>query len=155
MRRRPIRERRLSDGAYRRLHERGELPWQESARPYVLDAVDRAKDWNDLHQRLGAHGVVVKLVRRGERVQGLAFAEGLDRRAPGARRHALIRAVHCGRWSRDSVRSRPRANLSLTLRAPRAWADTVRPTILAAVDSAKTWERSRRSVSIAMASSSS
>src|SRR6202162_3260646 len=62
---------RMSDGAYRCLHERGELPWQESARPYVLDAVDRAKDWNDLHQRLGARGVVVKLVRRGERVQGL------------------------------------------------------------------------------------
>ena len=36
-------ERRLSDGAYRRLHERGELPWQESARPYVLDAVDKAR----------------------------------------------------------------------------------------------------------------
>ena len=79
----PDPERRLSDGAYRRLHERGELPWQESARPYVLDAVDRAKDWSDLHQRLRAHGVVVKLVQRGERVQGLAFAEGLDRRAPG------------------------------------------------------------------------
>ena len=40
----PDPERRLSDGAYRRLRERGELPWQESARPYVLDAVDRAKE---------------------------------------------------------------------------------------------------------------
>jgi hypothetical protein len=68
----PDPQRRLSDGAYRRLHERGELPWQESARPYVLDAVNRAKDWSDLHQRLAAHGVMVKLVLRGERVQGLA-----------------------------------------------------------------------------------
>src|SRR5580704_14265559 len=76
-------QRRLSDGAYRRLHEGGELPWQESARPSVLDAVDRARDWSDLHQRLGAHGVVVKLVRRGDCVQGLAFAEGHDRKAPG------------------------------------------------------------------------
>jgi hypothetical protein len=49
----------------------------------VLDVVDRARDWSDLYQRLAAHGVVVKLVRRGERVQGLAFAEGLDRNAPG------------------------------------------------------------------------
>ena len=53
------------------------------ARPYILDAVDRARDWSDLRHRLGAHGVVVKLVRRGERVQGLAFAEGFDRSAPG------------------------------------------------------------------------
>lgn len=79
----PNPERRLSDGAYRRLRERGELPWQESARPYVLDAVDRAKDWNDLHRRLGAHGVAVKLLRRGEHIRRLAFAEGLDRHAPG------------------------------------------------------------------------
>ncbi|MFZ0362688.1 MAG: relaxase/mobilization nuclease domain-containing protein, partial [Candidatus Cybelea sp.] len=79
----PDPERGLSDGAYRRLHERGELPWQESARPYVLDAVDRATGWTDLHQRLAAHGVMAKLVRRGERVRGLAFAEGHQRGAPG------------------------------------------------------------------------
>jgi hypothetical protein len=70
----PDPERRLSDGAYRQPHERGELPWQESARPYVLDAVDRAKDWSDLHQRLAAHGVVAKLVRRSRQIRGLAFA---------------------------------------------------------------------------------
>jgi hypothetical protein len=75
--------RRLSDGAYRRLHEHGELPWQDVARPYILDAVDRARDWSELRRHLAAHGVVVKLVQRGERVQGLAFAEGLDRTAPG------------------------------------------------------------------------
>jgi hypothetical protein len=76
-------ERRLSDGEYRRLHDQGELPWQEVARPYVLEAVDRAADWSDLHRRLAEHGVVVKLVERGGRIQGLAFAEGHDRNAPG------------------------------------------------------------------------
>ncbi len=79
----PDPERRLSDGAYRQLRERGELPWQDSARPYVLDAVDRATSWNELHQRLAAHGVVAKLVRRSGRVRGLAFAEGFERGAPG------------------------------------------------------------------------
>jgi hypothetical protein len=135
----PDPERRLSDGAYRRLHERGELPWQESARPYVLDAVDRAKDWSDLHRRLGAHGVVAKLVQRGERVQGLAFAEGLDRRAPGCaasridRRYAL-RAME-SRFGPFTPAREPIAEIARS--AP--WADTVRPTIFAAVDSAKTW----------------
>ena len=76
-------ERRLGDGEYRRLHDRGELPWQEVARPHVLDAIDRATDWSDLRRRLAAHGVVVKLVERGGRIQGLAFAEGHDRNAPG------------------------------------------------------------------------
>ena len=136
----PDPERRLSDGAYRRLHERGELPWQESARPYVLDAVDRAKDWNDLHQRLRAHGVVVKLVRRSERVQGLAFSEGLDRRAPGCAASRIdprcaLRAMESRFGSFTSARE-PIAEIERS--AP--WADTVRPTILAAVDSAKTWE---------------
>jgi hypothetical protein len=76
-------ERRLSDGEYRRLHDQGELPWQDVARRHVLEAVDRATDWSDLHRRLAEHGVVVKLVERGGRIQGLAFAEGHDRNAPG------------------------------------------------------------------------
>ncbi len=135
----PDPQRRLSDGAYRRLHERGELPWQESARPYVLDAVDRAKDWNDLHQRLGAHGVVVKLVRRGERVQGLAFAEALDRRAPGCAASRIdprcaLRAME-SRFGPFTPAREPVTDIA----RPAAWADTVRPAILAAVDSAKTW----------------
>ncbi len=136
----PDPERRLSDGAYRRLHERGELPWQESARPYVLDAVDRAKDWSDLHQRLRAHGVVIKLVRRGERVQGLAFAEGLDRRAPGCAASRIdtrcaLRAME-SRLGPFTLAREPVPDIA----RPVAWADTVRPTILAAVDSAKTWD---------------
>src|ERR1700680_3481802 len=79
----PEPERRISDGAFRRQQNHGEPPWQDVARPYILDAVDGAKDWGDMHQRLAAHGVVVKLVERGDRVQGLAFAEGADRSAPG------------------------------------------------------------------------
>ena len=133
----PDPERRLSDGAYRRLHERGELPWQESARPYVLDAVDRAKDWSDLHQRLGSHGVVVKLVRRGERVQGLAFAEGLDRRAPGCAASRID-----SRCALRALESRlgpfialPEPVVEVTHRS--GWADMARPKILTAVDAAK------------------
>src|ERR1700686_978858 len=79
----PDPERRPRDGAYRRSSAWGEPLWQDVARSYVLDAVDRAEGWSDLHQRLAAHGVVVKLVQRGDRVQGLAFAEGFDRRARG------------------------------------------------------------------------
>ena len=136
----PDPERRLSDGVYRRLHERGELPWQESARPYVLDAVDRAKDWSDLHQRLGAHGVVVKLVRRGERVQGLAFAEGLDRRAPGCAASRID-----SRCALRALESRfgpfialPEPVVEVAHRS--AWAEMVRPKILTAVDAAKSWD---------------
>jgi Relaxase/Mobilisation nuclease domain len=136
----PDPERRLSDGAYRRLHERGELPWQESARPYLLDAVDRAKGWSDLHQRLRAHGVVVKLVQRGERVQGLAFAEGLDRRAPGCAASRIdarcaLRAME-SRFGPFTPSREPIAEIARSV----PWADTIRPTILAAVDSAKTWD---------------
>ncbi len=136
----PDPERRLSDGAYRRLHERGELPWQESARPYVLDAVDRAKDWSDLHQRLGAHGVVVKLVRRGERVQGLAFSEGLDRRAPGCAASRID-----SRCALRALESRlgpfiPSPEPAMEVAHRTAWAEMVRPKILTAVDSAKTWD---------------
>jgi hypothetical protein len=136
----PDPERRLSDGAYRRLHERGELPWQESARPYVLDAVDRAKDWSDLHQRLRAHGVVIKLVRRGERVQGLAFAEGLDRRAPGCAASRIdMRCALRAMESRFGPFTPAREPVTEIAR-PAAWPDTARPTILAAVDASKTWE---------------
>ncbi len=135
----PDPERRLSDGAYRRLHQRGELPWEESARPYVLDAVDRAKDWNDLHQRLGAHGVMVKLVRRGERVKGLAFAEGLDRRAPGCAASRIdARCALRAMESRFGPFTPAREPIGEIARST-PWADTVRSTILAAVDAAKTW----------------
>ena len=110
----PEPERRLSDGAYRRLHERGELPWQESRAPVHPRCCRPRQGWRDLQQRLAAHRVVVKLVRRGERVQGLAFAEGFDRRAPGCAAsridarcalgalEAALRAVHARRASPTS-----------------------------------------------------
>ncbi len=133
-------QRRLSDGAYRRLHERGELPWEESARPYVLDAVDKARDWSDLRQRLGAHGVVVKLIRRGDRVQGLAFAEGHDRNAPGCAASRIDR-----RCALSTLQSRfgtftPEREPVAKITRSTPWADEVRPPILAAIDAAKSWK---------------
>ncbi len=136
----PDPERRLSDGAYRRLHERGELPWQESARPYVLDAVDRAKEWNDLHQRLGAHGVVAKLVRRSGRIRGLAFAEGFERGAPGCAASRID-----GRCALPALERRfgpftPSHELGKETIDAARWAQNARVTILNAVDSARSWE---------------
>ena len=91
-------------------HERGELPWQESARPYVLDAIDRAKGWSELHERLVAHGVVAKLVKRCERIRGWHSPKGSSAARRVARRHASIRAAHCGRLSGALGRSLRRAS---------------------------------------------
>jgi hypothetical protein len=136
----PDPERRLSDGAYRRLRERGELPWQEGARPYVLDAVDRAKDWSDLQQRLAAHGVVAKLVRRSERIRGLAFAEGFARGAPGC---AASRIDACCALPALERRFGPftpsHEPARETIDATR-WAQNARATVLTAVDGARSWD---------------
>ncbi len=150
----PEPDHRLSDGAYRRLHEHGELPWQDAARPYILESVDRARGWSDLHRHLAAHGVVVKQVRRGERVQGLAFAEGHDPTAPGCgasridARCALLALerrfgpftpsnghnFHTGRVER-STPAEPVGTRTSSL----SWSDEVRPTIRAAVNEARSW----------------
>jgi len=150
----PDPERRPSDGAYRRSCEWGEPLWQDVARPYVLDAVDRAKDWNDLHQRLTAHGVVVKLVQRGDRVQGLAFAEGFDRTARGCgasridtrcalsaleRRFGAFTPAHDVAHGVAPAEKALRAE-PIEAKAPsRQWTDKVRPTILEAIDAAHSW----------------
>ncbi len=62
--------------------------WSDKVRPTILEAVDAAGSWPDLAQRLGRHGIVVKLVERGGRIQGLAFAQGrsADARGCGASR---------------------------------------------------------------------
>jgi hypothetical protein len=133
-------ERRLSDGACRQLYERGELPWQERARPYVLDAVDRASDWNDLHQRLATQGVVVKLVRRGERVQGLAFAEGLNLRAPGCPASRIDARCALSALERRFGPFMPSRVPGPEITRLTPWGDTVRPRILTAVDAATSWE---------------
>jgi hypothetical protein len=150
----PDPERRPSDGAYRRSCEWGEPLWQDVARPYVLDAVDRAEGWSDLHQRLAAHGVVVKLVQRGDRVQGLAFAEGLDRKARGCgasridTRCALSALERrFGPFSPEHDVAHDVAPAEQVLRAEpvvgkipsQQWSDKVRPTILEAVDAAGSW----------------
>ncbi|HZY96448.1 MAG TPA: relaxase/mobilization nuclease domain-containing protein [Candidatus Cybelea sp.] len=103
----PDPERRLSDGAYRRLRERGELPWQESARPYVLDAVDRAKDWSELS------GSPRTASSRSS--FGAASGYGVWHSPKGSsaarrvvRRRASIRGARCRRLSGASGRSRRR-----------------------------------------------
>jgi hypothetical protein len=137
-------ERRLADGAYRRLRERGEPLWQDIARPYILDAVDRARDWHDLRQRLDAHGVALKLVRRGERIQGLAFAEGFDRTAPGCAASRIDpRCAFAGlerRFGPFTLSHEPAPSIARGT----PWDDTVRPKILAAVDAANSWEDLRK-----------
>lgn len=133
-------ERRLSDGAYRRLHERGELPWYDVARSYVLDAVDRARDWSDLHQRLAAHGVVVKLVQRGERAQGLAFSEGLDCNAPGCAASRIDRRCALKALEARFGPFTPLHERSVTNERSMSWADRVRASILTAIDEASSWE---------------
>ena len=137
-------ERRLSDGAYRRLHERGEPPWQDVARPYILDAVDRARDWHDLRQRLGAHGVVLKLVRRGERVQGLAFAEGFDRTAAGCAASRIDARCAISALERRLGPFTPSHEPAPSIARGTPWSNTVHPTILAAVDAANSWEDLRK-----------
>jgi hypothetical protein len=118
----------------------GELPWQDVARSHVLDAVDHARDWSDLRRRLSAHGVVVKLVRRGERVQGLAFAEGFERTARGCAASRIdarcaLRALE----SRFGV-FMPTHEPAPAVQPAARWIDTARPRILAAVDAAQSWD---------------
>ncbi len=136
----PDPERRLSDGAYRRLRERGELPWKESARPYVLDAVDRAKDWSDLHQRLGAHGVVAKLIRRDKRMRGLAFAEGSERSAPGCAASRIDARCALPVLERRFGPFTPTREPAKERIYATQWAQKARATILAAVDGARSWD---------------
>jgi Relaxase/Mobilisation nuclease domain len=136
----PSPEHRLSDGAYRQLRERGELPWQESARPYVLDAVDRAKDWNELHQRLGAHGVVAKLVRRDKRIRGLAFAEGHGRGVPGCAASRIDARCALPALERRLGPFAPSRELVTQAIDATRWLQSARATVLTAVDGARAWE---------------
>lgn len=135
----PDPERRLSDGAYRQLRERGELPWCQSARPYVLDAVDRAKGWEDLHERLSAHGVVAKLIRRGERIRGLAFAEGFERGAPGCAASRIDARCALPALERRFGPFTPSRELARETIDAARWVQSARATILTAVDRARSW----------------
>jgi hypothetical protein len=149
----PDPERRPSDGAYRRSSEWGEPLWQAVARPYVLDAVDRAKGWSDLHQRLAAHGVVIKLIQRGDRVQGLAFAESLDQRARGCGASRIDARCALSALERRFGPFTPEHDVAhgVAPAEPRRaepiggkvssgqWSNKVRPTILEAVDAAHSW----------------
>jgi hypothetical protein len=136
----PDPDRRLSDGAYRQLRERGELPWCESARPYLLDAVDRAKNWNDLHQRLGAHGVVAKLVRLGKQIRGLAFAEGFERGAPGCAASRIDAGCALPALERRFGPFTPSRELAKEMIDAAGWVQRARAAILTAVDAARSWD---------------
>ncbi len=57
--------------------------WVQNARATILAAVDSTRSWDELAQQLDRDGIVVKLIARGTRVQGLAFAQGRDPSAPG------------------------------------------------------------------------
>jgi hypothetical protein len=135
---------RPSDGAYRRLHKDGQLPWQDAARPYVLDAVDGARNWSELHERLRVHGVIVKLVRRGERAQGLAFAEGFDRTAPGCAASRVDTRCALSALERRFGPFMPAHDPPPTVAHGVPWSDAVRPTILEALDTAGSWDELRQ-----------
>lgn len=135
---------RPSDGAYRRLHKDGELPWQDAARPYVLDAVDGARNWEELHERLRAHGVVAKLVRRGDRVQGLAFAEGFDHATPGCGASRIDARCALSALEHRFGPFTPAHEAAPTVARGAPWSDAVRSTILAAVDATRSWEELRQ-----------
>jgi Relaxase/Mobilisation nuclease domain len=146
--------RRIDDRSYRRLREQGELPWHDLARSYVLDAVDRAQSWDDLHRLLDTHGVVVKTVQRGGRVQGLAFAEGLESTAPGCaasridtrcrmsvleRRFGLFTPAQEREYGITSREQPRRIDAIEEQTASQHWSDEMRSAILAEVDAACSW----------------
>jgi hypothetical protein len=106
--------------------------------------VDRARDWNDLRQRLYAHGVALKLIRRGERLQGLAFAEGFHRTAPGCAASRIDARCAISALERRFGPFTPLHEPAPSIALGTPWDNTVRPTILAAVDAANSWEDLRK-----------
>jgi hypothetical protein len=145
-------QRRVFDGNFNRVYERGELPWQDAARPYVFEAVERATSWDDLRARLDAHGVVLKAVERGGRFQGLAFAEGLAPDAPGcaasridARCKLSGLEARFGPYAPPERASQPGLEVCAAITAdiaekPVLWRDQMRTAILTAVDTAQSWD---------------
>lgn len=78
---------RVTNVEFRNLQAKGELPWSDKVRDLILNGVETAKDWPDLHRRLAVCGIIVKhTVKRGRDgvvYHGLSFAEGLRSSAPG------------------------------------------------------------------------
>ena len=137
--------RRIVDADFNRVHGRGELPWQDAARPYVLDAVQRAISWDDLRERLAGHGVVLKAVERGGRFQGLAFAESMERDAPGCSASRIAEACKRSRlearWGPYVPAGHEAARTVLATEVGEGlWRDRMRPHILEAVDAAASWD---------------
>ncbi len=138
--------RRVYDRDLERTHGTGEIPWQDAARPYVLDAVERATSWDDLRERLGTHGVVLKAVERGGRFQGLAFAESMEPDAPGcgasrisARCKLSVLEERFGSYS-GPERARSGEIAAVRPAVAEVWHERMRPVILDAVDRATSWD---------------
>jgi hypothetical protein len=148
--------RRVFDRDFNRAHGSGVLPWEEAARPYVLEAVERASSWDDLRTRLDAHGVVLKAVERGVRFQGLAFAEGVAPNAPGcgasrigdACKLAALEARFGPYHAAGIERPAPQTIAEVvTPEKPGLWEDRMRAAILEAVDGAHSWDELRAGLS--------
>lgn len=149
-------KRRMFDREVSRVLGRGELAWQDAARPYVLEAVERASSWDDLRARLDAHGVVLKAVESRGYLCGLAFAEGPAPDAPGCAASRID--VGCklstleerfGRYHAAGVEQRGPAGwrTAETTQEPRPWHERNRPVILDAVDRATSWHDLRNRLS--------
>ncbi len=141
--------RRVYDRDLERTHGTGEIPWQDAARPYVLDAVERATSWDDLRDRLCAHGVVLKAVERGGRFQGLAFAESMEPDAPGCGASRISARCKLSaleeRFGPYGGPERARSAEVAPARSATAevWHERMRPVILDAVDRARSWDELR------------
>jgi len=68
-------------------------PWADTVRPTILAAVDSAKTWGDLSQRLDRDGIVIKLIQRGARVQGLVLQRAAIPKRQAAARRGSTRAA--------------------------------------------------------------
>lgn len=88
--------------------------WADLVRDTILRAVDEASSWQALRDRLAMRGIVVKLVQRGDRVQGLAFAAGHEPQSPGcgasridARCRLAALEARYGRFPREDMGYEP------------------------------------------------
>ena len=98
------------------------------------------RSWNELHERLAAHGVVAKLVRRGERIRGLAFAEGFGRGAPGCAASRIDARCALPALERRFGPFTPSRELAKETIDATRWVQSARATILTAVDGARSWD---------------
>ncbi len=120
--------------------------WVQNARVTIRAAVDSARSWEDLTQRLDRDGIVVKLIVRGTRVQGLAFAQGRDPGAPGCGASRIRPRCNCGnpRETRREVETLHRAkHLGMGYDVANRWRRGFKASIGGQCDSVGTFCNSR------------